>query len=295
MKISFAILCYNYGRYLAQAINSCLCQEASGFETETLVIDDGSTDSTPEICAQFQGRIRVIRGPNEGFGASLTKAVTESRGDYVCLLDADDYFEVDKLATVSPLFGSGIPLIIGGNYFVDEKGDMMQHAPQQGGNTSTLCVRKDAALPLIPVENEISFHAILRAGKGVYLPEARTYYRVHEKSMTNRTVAGKWNTYLAGVTHRLANQIGGFSPEKVYWIDSMHQVRKIANGFRAQAYYNELEAALELGRRLSAYRALLKMLSKEVAAMHHVSRLGLKMICRTIFMRPTFPKGEGGD
>jgi len=285
---------------LAQAIDSCLAQAAPGVETETLVIDDGSTDNTSEICAQFGERIRVVRGANAGFGSSLTKAVVEARGDFVCLLDADDYFDREKLAASAHLLGEGFSLIIGSNYFVDENGGRIEERMQGGGNTSTLCVRREAAISLLPVENELSFHAILAAGNGVYAPRALTYYRIHGGSMTNRTIPGKWNTYLAGVTHRLADRMAGLSPATASWLQSVAQAKRIAGRFRAQAFYNELEAALELHERGKAYRALLSMLWNEFKFRRCPSGLALKMIVRTVLLRPTFPKtlskpGSGHD
>ena len=75
LKITCSILCYNYGRYLAQAIESCLNQEQGDYQLEVLVIDDGSTDETPEVCQRYQGRIRTLRSDNKGFGASLDRAI----------------------------------------------------------------------------------------------------------------------------------------------------------------------------------------------------------------------------
>lgn len=54
MKITCSILCYNYGRYLPKAIDSCLNQEPGNYELEVVVIDDGSTDETPEVCQNIE-------------------------------------------------------------------------------------------------------------------------------------------------------------------------------------------------------------------------------------------------
>lgn len=58
--ISVCILNYNYGRYLRQAIDSALGQKPGGYAlAEIVVIDDGSTDDSPGICASYRDRIRV--------------------------------------------------------------------------------------------------------------------------------------------------------------------------------------------------------------------------------------------
>ena len=173
---------------------------------------------------------------------------------------------------------------------MNENGDLLHGGIEAGGNTSTLCVRKDAAISLLPVENEISFYALYAAGHGVRVPDAITYYRYHDNSMTNRNLAGRWNTYLAGVTHRLADRMEVMSPDKAFWISSVRHAKAIAGKFRAQAFYNELEAALELARRSAAFKALWGMLTNEFLAGRWLSILALKMILRTIMLRPTFPK-----
>ncbi len=59
LSVTFAVICYNYGRYLRRALESCLIQRSPGVKTEVLVLDDGSTDETPEICRKYAGKIKV--------------------------------------------------------------------------------------------------------------------------------------------------------------------------------------------------------------------------------------------
>jgi len=160
MKITCSILCYNYGRYLEQAIESCLNQEQGEYELEVLVIDDGSTDDTPEVCQKYQNRIRVLRSLNQGFGSSLDKAIQEASGDYVCLLDADDYFSNHKILTLLPWIKSGYLYIENNNYFMGPDGNRIDSEIHDGGNTSTICVNRIAAVSLLPVQNEIFFHPL---------------------------------------------------------------------------------------------------------------------------------------
>jgi glycosyltransferase involved in cell wall biosynthesis len=90
-------MCYNYGRFLGEAIESCLNQEPGDYELEVLVIDDGSTDNTPDICSKYSERITIIRTENRGTGPTLISTVELATGDFVCTLDADDVFEPSKL------------------------------------------------------------------------------------------------------------------------------------------------------------------------------------------------------
>src|SRR5436190_1000320 len=100
--VTCAILCHNYGRFLDRAIESCLNQIPGDYSPEILVLDDGSTDDTPVVCARYTGRVRVSRTVRGGFGATLGRALTEAVGKYVCLLDADDFFAPSMLRTIEP-------------------------------------------------------------------------------------------------------------------------------------------------------------------------------------------------
>lgn len=79
---------YNYGRYLPFAINSVLNQTYR--DIEIVVVDDGSTDHTREVLAQYGDRIRVIRTENGGQGHTFNVGIPQARGELIMLLDADD-------------------------------------------------------------------------------------------------------------------------------------------------------------------------------------------------------------
>ena len=289
MKISVSILCYNYGRFLAQAIGSVLAQDLPPAERpDILVVDDGSTDDTPEVCASFAGKIRVLRTANEGFAASLTRAIEHANGDYVCLLDADDYFAPGKVARIRREIDRKTLFVDHGQRFVDEAGNVTPGV-HHGGNTSTLCVHRAAALALLPVENEVALHVLLKAGAGVRLNEPLSYYRLHGASMTNRTVPGRQNDYLAGVHHRLANRIRQLNPVPS-WLGSARMADAIARDFGAVAHYNELEAALERGQRAEALHACLGMLRAAFGSASGYTSLHARMLVKTLLMRPSFPK-----
>lgn len=88
---------YNAERYLASAIRSVLAQTYSDFDL--VVVDDGSTDGTPEIIAQYSDRVVGIRQANAGEGGARNTGFELAGGEYVALLDADDIWEPTKLET----------------------------------------------------------------------------------------------------------------------------------------------------------------------------------------------------
>jgi glycosyltransferase involved in cell wall biosynthesis len=86
---------YNYGRYLSLAINSVLNQTYPNIEI--IVVDDGSTDHTPEVLAQYSGRLRAIRTENGGQGHAFNIGIAQARGDLLMMLDADDLWLPEKV------------------------------------------------------------------------------------------------------------------------------------------------------------------------------------------------------
>jgi glycosyltransferase involved in cell wall biosynthesis len=86
--ISVVIPVYNGEAFVADAIDSVLAQEGVAFEL--IVIDDGSTDTTPAILAGYGSAITVHRQPNRGEGAARNAALPHLRGELALFLDADD-------------------------------------------------------------------------------------------------------------------------------------------------------------------------------------------------------------
>ena len=87
MKISLYIPCYNAGKYLARCLKSVLAQT---YPIQTiLVVDDGSTDNTIDIIAQFP-QVKLIRHPeNRGLAAARNTAWQNLDSEYIANLDAD--------------------------------------------------------------------------------------------------------------------------------------------------------------------------------------------------------------
>lgn len=94
-KFSVIIPVYNGETTITNAIDSILKQNWPAFEI--LVIDDGSTDATPERIKTYRGQVRYIRQDNSGVSAARNRGVREARGDWLAFLDADDLFLPDRL------------------------------------------------------------------------------------------------------------------------------------------------------------------------------------------------------
>ena len=92
--ISIIVPIYNVGQYLDQCVQSLSSQTYQNLEI--LLIDDGATDNSPEICdrwAEKDARIRVIHKANGGLSDARNVGIRESKGDYVTLIDGDDWLD----------------------------------------------------------------------------------------------------------------------------------------------------------------------------------------------------------
>lgn len=104
--ISIVIPCYNYGRYLSEAVESALAQ--TYVPTEILIINDGSTDNTEEVAHSYLSRgIRYIHQTNQGPSATRNRGALLAKGDFLIFLDADDRLDPSYLsACFSALAGA---------------------------------------------------------------------------------------------------------------------------------------------------------------------------------------------
>ena len=106
MKPSVTVLVdtYNHERHIEQAIVSVLEQDFPAAEMEIVVVDDGSTDRTPEIVGKFAPRVRVLTKKNGGQASAFNAGIPESHGEFVALLDGDDWWAKGKLTAVLDSF-----------------------------------------------------------------------------------------------------------------------------------------------------------------------------------------------
>ncbi len=94
--ISCIVPVYNGELYLREAIDSILAQTYRPLEI--IVVDDGSTDATPDVAASYGDRLRYVCQANAGPGAARNHGLSLTQGEFVAFLDADDLWHPDKLA-----------------------------------------------------------------------------------------------------------------------------------------------------------------------------------------------------
>jgi glycosyltransferase involved in cell wall biosynthesis len=138
MRISVVIPTYNYGRFIGEAIESVLRQTRAA--DEIIVVDDGSTDGTEAVVAAFGDKVRYVRQENAGVCAARNRGVTESSGDVIAFLDADDIWHAEKIEKQLEKFAADgeIGLVhCGMREFDSETGETLRlHAEGMGGDVA---------------------------------------------------------------------------------------------------------------------------------------------------------------
>ncbi len=209
--VSVIIGNYNYGNFLAEAIDSVLRQTYRHFEL--IVIDDGSTDNSREVIESYEGQLIAIFQPNGGQGAAFNTGIAKAQGEIICFLDSDDYYHPDKLSKIVSSFQAhpqwvqishgrisvardGNP--VGSGSKTHNQGDVSQLLLQWGrysmGITSALAYRRqilEQVLPIPTTRNEAADTYLTAAvpfyGEVGCINEPLMFYRMHGNNLQAHT------------------------------------------------------------------------------------------------------------
>ncbi|MBD2089000.1 glycosyltransferase [Microcoleus sp. FACHB-1515] len=208
--VSVVIPAYNCDRYLAEAIDSVLCQTEQDYEL--IVIDDGSTDRTQQILQTYRNQslnidLRTVCQPNQGVAIARNHGIELARGKWIAFLDADDVFLPDKLAAQVAIAqaNSDVGIVHSGWQRINATGEiLMQVEPWQQIPTLDLesWLRWKPVLPSAmlfrrdwldraggfdprfpPAEDTELVLRLARMGcRSIWLPQVTVRYRQHENS-----------------------------------------------------------------------------------------------------------------
>jgi len=164
---------WNGERYLREAIESILAQTFQDFEF--IILDDGSTDSTLKVLAEYEGnlRVRVIRLEHGGIVHALNRGIAEAKADWIARMDCDDVAEPERLeeqwravsrCADAVLCHTNIRLIGDRAYFPPK----LPHFPR---TEAILRIRLCFQCPIIHPSTLLRKEALLAAGG--YKPEER--------------------------------------------------------------------------------------------------------------------------
>lgn len=127
-KISFIVPIYDVELYLRKCVDSLLHQDYEDYEI--ILVDDGSPDNCPAICDEYATRfdkIRVIHQENRGLSGARNTGINAARGEYICFVDSDDYWEENVLGTLMKQIEQNNLDVLRFNYRnVDESGQELR-------------------------------------------------------------------------------------------------------------------------------------------------------------------------
>jgi glycosyltransferase involved in cell wall biosynthesis len=247
--VSVLIDTYNHERFIEKAIASVLEQDFPVGEREILVVDDGSNDHTPEILRKFEPQVQLLRKANGGQASAFNAGIPECKGEIVAFLDADDWWARNKLASVvqamaaSPsvgIVGHGIVVVgrDGGEQSeVLREGFRFQANTIEGAKlfrrrgaflgTSRMTIRAELLrrIGVVPKSIEIQadeylFTLACVLEEAEILPEALTYYRLHDANsfqLAERPEPGKLRhkqKSLATLAKSLSQKLGEFGMDE---------------------------------------------------------------------------------
>lgn len=122
--VSIIITNYNYGNWVSDAIRSCLWQQRPA--DEIIVVDDGSTDDSMKVLANFanEGKIRLFSQENQGVAEARNRGIRESHYPFIVCLDADDMLAPEFVAALRPALerDRGLGVAYSGVRFINPNG-----------------------------------------------------------------------------------------------------------------------------------------------------------------------------
>jgi glycosyltransferase involved in cell wall biosynthesis len=226
--VSILINNYNYARFLDQAIDSALAQTYDN--VEVIVVDDGSTDTSLEIIAGYGEQIIAVTKENGGQASAYNAGFAASRGEIICMLDADDLFFPYKVSRVveayedNPEIGWCFDLV---REFSDNTGLCYSRSesyvpgkydartssaagkqPTVLTASSGLSFRREVLGHILPMPEMIRItsdnyikHLALALAKGWMVPEELSWQRIHSNNAYTKRRIGK--DHLVGRTQML--------------------------------------------------------------------------------------------
>ena len=208
---SFVVPVYNCEKYISECIESILKQKYDTDRIQLILINDGSTDNSLEICNNYKrDNVIIIDQKNKGVSFTRNTGIKKSSGKYIAFLDSDDFISENYCKEVFECFEKNQEIdLVATNLLNYNAGKITGHfryskiypkensiidinkAPSLIQTTINVCIRnniKDQALfdytMKFSEDEKFNTEIILKTGKYGYCPNAKYYYRKSESSIT---------------------------------------------------------------------------------------------------------------
>lgn len=175
--ITVVIPVYNVEKYLKKCVDSVEKQTYKNFEV--ILVDDGSTDSSGELCdvlAKENDNIRVIHQENKGLGGARSTGIKSCNTEYIMFLDSDDYIHPELLEKcMDVLKNNNCDIVLFDMINVNEQGEkgILYSAPC--GNGKILSETEKSGLCLSPSACDKAYRTSLFKDNGIYYPNKVWY------------------------------------------------------------------------------------------------------------------------
>ncbi|MCH5172290.1 MAG: glycosyltransferase family 2 protein [Erysipelotrichales bacterium] len=265
--LSVIIPVYNVAEYLHQCLESVLAQYYE--HIEVIIVNDGSTDNSDEICINYRerdNRIKVINVKNGGAGRARNIGLENCTGDYITFVDADDFISTDS-------YSSNISYFI-----IDPEIDILQfpYCRYKDGISHESLLKVEKVLSnKISIYREAYENNILKS----YMPNKIFRRKVFEKIRFNESIFFEDREILPSLIEN-SSKIK-FSSNGLYY----YRIRpgQTTASFRTPEYlFSEITSYLSIINTLKKYDSLYDLILSIYAEIVHCSKLGEKVLWKEI-------------
>ena len=166
IKVSVIVPIYNVEDYLKQCLDSIIYQKLK--ELEIICVNDGSTDNSLEIVKEYaakDSRIVIITGENAGYGAAMNKGLDAAKGEYIGIVEPDDYIEISMYDDLYKIAKENNLDLIKADFYRFNK-ESNQNVVFAYNRLST--DKGDYNRIIKPMEEKQSFRFIMNTWSGIY-------------------------------------------------------------------------------------------------------------------------------
>lgn len=260
--VSIALCTYNGSKYLPLQLDSILNQ--SYHNTEIVIVDDSSTDSTYEILTSYQlqypSKIRLYRNEkNLGFVKNFEKAISLCQGTMIALSDQDDLWDYDKIAILLENIKDNM-LIYHDSLMINESGASLDHTISGLKNMysgasplpflfnncvsgHSILMKRELVKDILPFPKEIFYDwwiafKATQAGSISYVDRPLVHYRQHEGTITSPTLTAKSEDHIVSTNLSILKVLA--STENLKYADLISRIEELVGMKNEQLFHFRL-------------------------------------------------------